>query len=173
MAIYSNKIINNDTDILSIHELTTMISSDELHIVFGETSFDYLLEFDVKFKGDDKRVVQIRNKYNDGVNSQPIPHEPSVKYIFGNHYKYDRMLGLPFEVDEHHDGSLKFQGKAANNWNLSDVDKIGKKIVKTMLKNDGETIYKYWYLNPKNPEEYEEMKKIENELVKKYAKERF
>lgn len=165
--------LNNGEDIMSFLELCDMISNDDLHIVFGENTYEYLTEFEVRFKGDNKRVIMIRNRYLDGVNGQPIPHDPSLKYIFGREYVCDRMLGLPFEIVENSDGELNFQGKAANSWKLKDVDSTGKKIVKTLLKEDSNKMYKYWYLDPNKPDEYEEMKRIEVELVDKYTNRRF
>lgn len=104
--------ITNNGDIIPLNELCNMISNDDIHIVFGENTYEYLTEFEVRFKGDSKRVIMIRNKYLDGVNGQPIPHDPSLKYIFGKQYIYDRMLGLPFEIVENSDGELNFQGES-------------------------------------------------------------
>ena len=167
------RITNSNDDIISLNELCDMIYNDDVHIVFGENTYEYLTEFEVRFKGDNKRVIMIRNKYLDGVNGEPIPHEPSLKYIFGKEYMYDRMLGLPFEIEPNSNGELHLQGKAANSWKLKDVDSTGKKIVKTLLKEDSNKMHRYWYLDPNKPDEYEEMKRIENELVGKYSGRRF
>ena len=173
MTMYSiTKPISTD-DLMTIEELNEMINNDDLHIVFGDTIYEYLLEFDLRFKGDNKRVIMIRNKYNDGTNSRPIPHEPSLKYIFKNHYSYDGISGIPFNINQEFDGELTFQGNAAKTWKLSDIDKTGKKIVKTILKEDSKIIYEYWYLNPQIQSECERMKQIEYELTLKYSKMRF
>lgn len=172
MAIYTSKNIE-DNEIYTIQELSEMINNNDVHIVFSENTFEYITEFDVRTKGDKKRIILIRNKYLDGSSGQPIQHDPSLKYIYGKEYMHDGMPGLPFEVNKEFKGTLKIQGKAANRNKVSDIDNDGKKMIKTILKNDSEKIYKYWYLKPDVPEEYEEMKQIENDLVNKYAKTRF
>jgi DUF971 family protein len=83
------------------------------------------------------------------------------------------MKGLPFEVKQNSDGTLVLQGSAAKKWDLSDVDKTGKKVVKTILKDDSDKIYEYWYLNPEIEEEHERMEQIQKELTEKYLNKKF
>ena len=173
MAIFTrnNETINDD-EVMSIEELTEMIDNNEINIFFSEDVFNYVTEFVVEIKGDQARSIIIRNKYLDGADGKPIEHNPSLKYVCNDEFKHGGKRGVPFEVKNEYDGLSLALGKKVQ-LKVSDVDKTGQKIVKTILKEESPDLYKYWYLNPENPEQYEEMKSIETRILNKYSKRRF
>lgn len=157
---------------MSLHELTNMIANDELHIVFGEKLCEHLLEVNVRFKGDNNRVIMVRNVYKDGVDDKPIPHfdDPSLKYIYNNTYTHGREKGLPIRIPVKFSGKLEIQGKAANRYSVSDIDAIGTKMIKTILNEDCPILREYWFLNPdEKPEDLIRMGEIQEYLLAKYG----
>ena len=98
MGIFVRDIIN-ESDL----ELSKLIKEDTINIVFG--SMNVVKEINESFKinkdkGNNKIYILIRNKYLDGVNGQPIPHDCTVKFIKNDMFGHNGMKGAPFSVSE-------------------------------------------------------------------------
>lgn len=177
MGIFINKNeINNNNEIITVEEISNLIYNDELHIVFGDKLFEQLLEVNVRFKGDNSRVIMIRNIYKDGSNNHPISHinEPSLKYIYGNRYYHGSDKGLPILIPEQFNGKVQIQGKAADKYSVADIDKIGLKIIKSFLKEESQIMREYWFLNPDvNTHDAIRFEQIKEYFINKYSNKRF
>lgn len=140
---------------------------------FLDELYEHLLEVNVRFKGDNKRVINIRNGYKDGRNGQKISHfyEPSLKYNNSNKYGKD---GLPIAIHENFNGKLEIQGEAAKHYSVSDIDDTGKKIIKTILKEEEKFLLEYWFLDPdQSRENYNRFEELKNYFITKYSSKRF
>lgn len=175
MSIFKNETIDETTP-MTMYEFTNMIANDELHIVFGDELCEHLLEVNVRFKGDNKRIITVRNVYKDGRNNQPIPHfyEPSLKYIYGNKYRHRDDNGLPIFIPEKFNGKIQIQGNAAKRYSVSDIDDTGKEIIKTFLKEDCNLLREYWFLNPdENISDANRMEELKRYFIDKYSSKHF
>ena len=113
MAIFTNKPKNEEVEPMTLKEITNMIINDDLHIVFGDELCEHLLEVNVRFKGDNSRIITIRNGYKDGRDNKKIDHfyEPSLKYIQGDKFGNG---GVPIVIPKVFNGKLEIQGKQLN-----------------------------------------------------------
>ena len=155
MGIFVRDIIN-ESDL----ELSKLIKEDTINIVFG--SMNVVKEINESFKinkdkGNNKIYILIRNKYLDGVNGQPIPHDCTVKFIKNDMFGHNGMKGAPFSVSE--------KPKLLSN---EKVNRDDSKFVKNFIKNNYKDILEYWNL-PNTKNGIKRMNEIENELKLKYG----
>ena len=115
---------SSDTD-----KLKYVLEIGYLDIVFG--SDDIIKEFTLEDKGNKNIKIMVRNQKDDGVNGKPIPHSTAtIKFIRGTEFKYDGMLGVPFEFEN----EVKLYKDADNNHNKSKLSQADLKLIKTFIK---------------------------------------
>ena len=144
--------------------IQSLIEKGELVLYFG--SIENIDEVTLEDKGHKGVKILVRNRIKDGINGAPIPHPtPTIKYIKGNTFKYDGMLGVPIEFTN---DEIKFYKDADNKYNRENMKSVDWKIINTFIEENKDDLIEYWYADPKL--ENEKLELIEDNLKKNFKK---
>ncbi len=160
MGIFSIESIES---LNRINEISSMIKNNTINIIFGdelnESELTSLEEsFNIPKDPSNPRVyIYIRNKYIDGVDGKPIPHNCTVKFVKNDKYKHEGDKGVPFDVEPEIKLGVDYK-----------IDKKDEAYVIDFIKHNRQDILRYWKVED-TPEGRRKMEKIQKRICKKYG----